>query len=312
MPNIQINILKKIRENVRWLFGFFFASIFIFAVIYNGIWLYDTGSFIIPEEMNEEPFQYVNFMSLVNGNDQIFLEQLEKHPLNRTFLKLDEITPQISQLSKELIKISSQQNDTEKQLALLSDDYNNLSTEYWDECWSNYYIALDTELEPLIIKRIVLNRTLNNLENTTLEKSKSDIELKISEIDYEIALTEVMFRNKTDFDAFCDPVKSSKLHEISNNEDQLFELHRNLSNEYYDKKVSLFNLLDKAIESRVYKLNFVDFLYFSTTTATTASFGDIIPNNTRARFIVIIQTIIGIIFIGLLVDHISNKIISAK
>lgn len=50
-------------------------------------------------------------------------------------------------------------------------------------------------------------------------------------------------------------------------------------------------------------LSLNDFLYFSAVTITTLGYGDILPNSGGIRFLVMIETIAGVIILGLFVSQ---------
>jgi hypothetical protein len=49
-------------------------------------------------------------------------------------------------------------------------------------------------------------------------------------------------------------------------------------------------------------------LYFSATTITTLGFGDIVPLSTAARMVVSLESVLGIVLIGLFVNALSSEI----
>jgi hypothetical protein len=54
---------------------------------------------------------------------------------------------------------------------------------------------------------------------------------------------------------------------------------------------------------------FWDFLYFSTITQTTVGYGDILPNKTVVRVIVIVQIVVGLLMIGILINIVLPRFI---
>jgi hypothetical protein len=48
--------------------------------------------------------------------------------------------------------------------------------------------------------------------------------------------------------------------------------------------------------------NMIDFLYFSTITQTTVGYGDMLPNSTSVRLAVMIQVLLGLLFVGIVIN----------
>lgn len=51
---------------------------------------------------------------------------------------------------------------------------------------------------------------------------------------------------------------------------------------------------------------YLDFLYFSTITQTTVGYGDILPNSTRVRVIVILQILVGLLIVGFVINYVVS------
>lgn len=84
-------------------------------------------------------------------------------------------------------------------------------------------------------------------------------------------------------------------------------------NYFHKEKVKLsseHNLqIDKIINQTIYKLDtyqpalrYFDFVYFSAVTQTSTGYGDILPNDTKVRLIVVSQIIIGIFILGVFIN----------
>jgi len=78
-------------------------------------------------------------------------------------------------------------------------------------------------------------------------------------------------------------------------------LNRLISKSYslLDNKIHLF----KGLESENVNYQAIDFLYFSAVTITTLGFGDILPNSTIVRFVVMIETLLGLLIIGYFISY---------
>lgn len=72
---------------------------------------------------------------------------------------------------------------------------------------------------------------------------------------------------------------------------------------YLDDSYKIFN----NIQNESFTYSFIDFLYFSAVTITTLGYGDISPNSTLIRGIVMMETLLGVILIGLYVSDIFSK-----
>ena len=50
-----------------------------------------------------------------------------------------------------------------------------------------------------------------------------------------------------------------------------------------------------------------DFVYFSGSALTTVGFGDILPNNTEVRMLVLLEVLFGVLLLGLTVNFLVSK-----
>jgi Ion channel len=88
---------------------------------------------------------------------------------------------------------------------------------------------------------------------------------------------------------------------------KLREIERNIvdeSKKYADQSKEILTLNSVLWAT----LNLIDMIYFSLGIATTINFGDIIPNSTKVRFIVMLQVGICLLLVGLVVNLISEKL----
>ena len=81
---------------------------------------------------------------------------------------------------------------------------------------------------------------------------------------------------------------------------------RALSEIYQTKIKRLRSQIESTISKRP-EWDFLDFCYFSSMTQTSAGFGEIIPNTSFVRVIVLSQAVLGIIYIGFVISFIANK-----
>jgi|GEM_PF-4510935 len=87
--------------------------------------------------------------------------------------------------------------------------------------------------------------------------------------------------------------------------DMLDQSTKEAFSSYCDRILAEFWKKQKAQSAKVgdiafrrYNLNYIDFFYFSTITMTTTGYGDITPNSSSVRLIVVIQTVYGVMFLA--------------
>lgn len=64
--------------------------------------------------------------------------------------------------------------------------------------------------------------------------------------------------------------------------------------------------IDSIVKGK-YKYPIIDFLYFSAVTISTLGYGDILPNNSKVRIFVMIETLLGVITIGCFLSSLYQK-----
>lgn len=89
------------------------------------------------------------------------------------------------------------------------------------------------------------------------------------------------------------------------------EIIRNLLNASVNYIDNDYKIVEE-IQQHSFKYPIVDFMYFSAITITTLGYGDILPNSSFIRVIVMIETLIGVILIGLFVSQKFREIDNIK
>ena len=95
---------------------------------------------------------------------------------------------------------------------------------------------------------------------------------------------------------------------------QLEDLRKSIFAEQASTDKLRGDLYDAFVEYRTAAeahLGYWDFLYFSVGAATTATFGDISPNSTSVRTLVCLQVLSSIVFVGLMVNELASRLVSA-
>ncbi len=84
-----------------------------------------------------------------------------------------------------------------------------------------------------------------------------------------------------------------------------FGLKVKLSKSYNLQDDSIWEF--KKVELGKVPYQIMDFLYFSAVTITTLGYGDILPNSTLIRCMVMFQTLSGLIVIGVFISRLLDK-----
>jgi hypothetical protein len=111
------------------------------------------------------------------------------------------------------------------------------------------------------------------------------------------------------------PAEAKKFNILTNIKNNLFEgMNANTESEIldafdtFDKKIeSQKKILDEKIHNLMVNkanLNITHFIFFSASIMTTVGSNDITPNSSIARYIVILQSVVAIFFIGFALDFI--------
>ncbi len=80
-----------------------------------------------------------------------------------------------------------------------------------------------------------------------------------------------------------------------------------LSDAKIENQIRDYTQATKGFSSNIYN-NYLRMFYLSAITITTVGFGDIVPITTRARIVIAIEAILGIVLIGLFLNSIGNSI----
>lgn len=278
---------------IKWLL-IYLLSIFLFGWMYCFLWLYSPDSFVFTDQYNLHPFSS-------KGIDFDEYKNLQYY------------SKQVDSLRKKIIIKTNELNAKKK----LRDSINFLQTKTRNifegkrrdsiEAWRKRQVpqALKDSINILtkIIKRYKENGVNDRytLAKFGLELSKKELELATIEVESsDFILKNLLF--------FSDSLLLPKLITLDTVYNQLEyhvipDLELEINKLEYDIEHMDYNLLNEYY----YRINFMDFLLFSASNASTVTYGDIIPNSTLARILTFMQALICICLIAFFTDALLRK-----
>ncbi len=268
---------------------------FIFGIIYFACFKYDPCNFLYNYEINLNPLNmirdsYENNFSTKEISEKDLLEysseiNLYIDEINKLIIEIEELDALIVESENELKELSTRYNQT------VNDGIDSFVTLRTSEIEGNINILQNEKL---------------NLENV-LDIAKHDVavaELKLELANERINIFDFALKNLS---SFGDPELLSEINALEkevNNHRQIFD---SKEKDFRNLRARFPELWIEIHSQRSNHLNFIDFQYFSFVTSTTTGYGDIIPNNSVIRGIVILQIIIGLLNFGLLLKYIPEK-----
>ncbi|WGQ10724.1 ion channel [Pedobacter gandavensis] len=187
-----------------------------------------------------------------------------------------------------------------------------------DSLWNSYKINLDESVKMKTVsiekRKAQLLAELDSIKKIDGVKSNAHTTLTQANINVKIAnlnLEEAQLKaelysrsNETYFDK--DLYLANK--KIGDSSYAVYKVKSNLLEAILKKQVEISDLTIKYHVPRLNRLNVVDFMYFSAGAATSSNFGDILPNHTWIRVLIIIQIIGSVIAFGYFVNEAIDAI----
>lgn len=285
-------MIKKNNKNLlKFWIAMYLIIIIIFGIIYWKI-------------ANESSGQFFVFQSDINMNTKINV--FEKK------MKLNTYSKQLNDIIKELIISEEYKRPIIK---LNEQNSSNVNTFVFDkplgELWANYYYNVFTQRGITHIKIDGFSEEMMN--NTKLYKVKvSFYSLKRETNLDNYKLYKYRYLNK--FKKICTAnifIKDYILIEKIFSPDFTFYPLNFYFNCIMEDSMSFLDdspIVLKKVANGTFKYPLWNFLYFSTVTITTLGYGDILPNSTLVRALVMIETVIGVVIIGIVVSYLFRII----
>lgn len=295
-----------------------FAYFLVVLVCAFAYWLCWSGSpdvFIVHEEMNLTPIIDLRFLqSLDYPTGELPATEIEPESLD----VLNDIS---RQKYSECLKLASQVLSLEKQVKIEEAEYDEAQRRFAEALEEKYDAYFEESMRGLYETRDVLTSRVSELqilaEDTKdpyellyINSEISDVLIELSSVnlsianeEYELAREHLEERGK-----FLDPVLKSELEKAYNSYHETRLQLDDMRDRYFQMRGEIYNAWVTMYGKRVRRLGFIDFLYFSLSVSVSQSFGDILPNHTVTRVLVILQLLCDILIVGSLVAIIAERI----
>ncbi len=278
----MLKVLKGIKKINLLIFiaAFYLSIILIFGLIYWKIANLSSGEFFV-------------FQEDINMNIKIsaFKKQMGINTYNKDLKNVINDLIITGEYKRPLIKIL---NDKE----LYNFDFNNSLGDIWASYY--YLVAQGKGITHMKIESFKEDKVTNKFKTYILKISLYKINDKDEDRNYEIYKTDSNKFEKIDTVEMWVENYPIIYEEFFSNENYFYPLNFYFTN-LTKNSISFLDdspIVLKKIVNDKFKYSLWNFLYFSTVTITTLGYGDILPNSTLVRVLVMIETIFGVFIIG--------------
>lgn len=268
--------------------------IFGFGFTYWKIWLHTPDSFVFNDQYNIHPFSSSEIDSEQNKNLQFYNEKTDsiRKVLNMSIIRLESEKRICDSFHIEFIKIN------ELFQKVRWDSIDRWKRKQVPDSINEKLLYMNMQIDYYNSKgiddKLILSKY--NLEKSRLEVLISKINLRSSEFvlyNLDKFSDTLLLKNLNEADSIYSVLKYNSMpkleHEISNMEYEIKRMPHRMIGQYLPR-VSL-----------------IDFLLFSSSNASTVTYGDIIPNSQLSRTLTFIQSIFCIILLAYLAETIIKK-----
>lgn len=306
------NIIKKIKKCRDWLLNImknflpsiivaYFFVVAVFAVINWIIFMYNSTSFLISEQLNK----YVDRYEFLDP--EIDLAAYHRNAKDNMPITIDGFTA--------LVKPSFEQLETINDSLLLKRNLLSDCREKWDSL-GNIASAMRKDSIGRVRERLLsgcqeridsLQRFMDGKDSTEMIIEGKYVEMAQLQYEYAKKNAEVQSMMVQYIGNFIPDSLSHQIRWCNENYMWLTMDISKLEQERRDVSSKIRNLTIDFHENRRNAVSFTDFVYYSICVSTTVSFGDIAPNNGLTRMVAIMELLLCIILVGAIVDRIIKK-----
>lgn len=280
---------------------YYLCIVFFSAVTYHIIFMLDTSSFFVSEQLNKHIGDYYYYKT------DDFIESHHRESKDIMPVQISELNtllkPKIN-IFDSINESNKRRRDSLESIRSKIDSLTKIADKERSDAISTY------RTQKLSVYQSRIDSMKNYLEG------KDSIEMIINWKYVELAELEYEYAQKNaEVQSYIIEQWGSFISDsISENINQLVGKEVRLSSEIFRQNEVLFDLgnninkiRDTFYRNRLNTVHFLDFLYYSFCVSTTVSFGDIAPNNGLTRALAVIELLLCIIMVGFILDELIKR-----
>lgn len=298
---------RKTQATFAWI-----VSVFLFSFIYWFAWVARPDSFILNKEFNLTPYEQLMSKLWTQNNDAMWDATSASTPIIST--ELDEFTKTIEEIDREATSIQAQVGALRTEQSRIELAEKAVYEEHSAKLWANVERykadaiksqAADVEAAASVFA--ALKKAADVSGSPTAALAAANAKVKLATAEYVLAVRRAEsadyvihhLRELADQNTIAQlDASNARLSEIS-------QKQLRLTSQLADIRSRAHSRLREWYAGRASRLEWIDFLYFSTGVSTTTTFGDIVPNSRTVRVLVLLQLILSILVVGYLVSELT-------
>jgi hypothetical protein len=286
-------------------FAVFNVVVLAFSIVYWLHWYVSPDYFIITSEYNITPIRELRH--LLDSNEP--LKQKEKTLGDGLSEVVEKLVHQKVSLDNEYDNVRERLKALQETIKHTVEDLKTSREKAVEDFKRRELSAIENELSPLAQSLSYAKQKLggdcqSETAGTAEKIACLNLFLKVKE--KEIALSdktiEVLDKVAREYGEFGDRVLMEKYDNLFKEESRLRNNLIEIEKRRGEVRGDIYDALYISRDERLSRVGYIDLLYFSLGVSTASSFGDIIPNDTQVRMIVIGQVLISIIVLAWLVE----------
>lgn len=289
-------------------------EVLLMAGLYQAIWEFRPDYFRVADKLNELPLDMVAAAHSYRDTSGRPLPQFADPDIDEALARARRVYSKMQALTA---KIEQQKSDLDRRRRVEAARYRSFEASQWQqaEAYRQTKIApFRSKIEAIEANQNAILAGMNVASADDLPSGQAAIEyadlsvkaaeLRVQAARVEVAVSDYILHNLPAFQktrsqqAFLAYRKQTGLLEQQMWQNQLG---------VYELNQQFYNAFTAYLSATKAKLSYADFVYFSIGGATTATFGDIMPNHTSVRLLFSLQIVISMVLVSLWINDLSNR-----